>query len=60
MLCSNQIVITPGEAMHRTIFQNLYKRWTKHDAADDTALEAINTRIILKSDEMIYKIKLSL
>ena len=46
--------------MHRTIFQNLYKRWTKHDAADDTALEAINTRIILKSDEMIYKIKLSL
>lgn len=46
--------------MYRTIFQSLYNRCPKYDAADDPALEAINTGAIPNSDELIYKIKLSL
>lgn len=60
MLCSYQTVIILGQEVYRTIFQNLYKRRPKHDAADDTALEAINTGIIPNSDELIYRKKLFL
>lgn len=45
--------------MYRTIFRKQYKRCPKHDAVDDTALEAINTGTFPNSDELIYKIKLT-
>lgn len=60
MLCSYQIVIILTGEKYRTIFQNLYKRCPKHDTADDTTLEVINTGTIPNLDELICKIKLSL